>query len=802
LVARPEDLLEGLNPEQAAAVSHGEGPLLVLAGAGSGKTRVLTRRLAWVVAHGVPQEAVVAVTFTNKAAGEMKDRVGALLGTERPRSYVGTFHAWGVRLLRRFPDEAGVPKGFVVFDSDDQLAVVKRAMKEVALPEKSATPRQIQSRISQAKNEGIQPDDFPRRFGDFLGSRLADIARAYEKSLRASKALDFDDLLVLSTRLVATRDDVRDLLRRSIRHLLVDEYQDTNRVQAKLVRLIAGEAGNLFVVGDEDQSIYRWRGADVSNILEFTRDFPAAKTVRLERNYRSTAPILKAASAVVAENRRRLGKTLKATKAGGEKVRLAVFDEERDEAREIVSRIAAARRARPLSEVAVLYRTNAQSRAFEDELLRSNMPYILVGGTKFYERAEIKDALAYLRLAANPADDVSFRRVVNVPARGIGAATMEAVEAAANEERVSLLAALDRLPADLTERAKKALNEFRVLVERLRTFAMTEGNGAGASVALLLEETGLARQYENSLDPQDEARRENLDELLAGAREHERAASYGGEGDDPSAAGFLDAVTLRADADEVDEKKGILLITLHAAKGLEFDDVFLAGFEDGSLPHASSRDDDEQFEEERRLAYVGMTRAKERLTLSYVLRRMVRGEWMGREPSPFLEAIPEGVLEREDMTSGFGRGRTGDFLEGGERGGARERGFGSGRGLGGGRAFGGASSGGSLFPDYENESQEPSGSPSYLSKKSLSPSSSSRRFPVRGVTPVRPVMKRTPPPPTASGFRRGSKVRHPEYGTGVVLTIEGSGDAEKVVVYFDHAGRKKFVARFANLSPG
>jgi DNA helicase-2/ATP-dependent DNA helicase PcrA len=805
LVARPEDLLEGLNPEQAAAVSHGEGPLLVLAGAGSGKTRVLTRRLAWVVAHGVPQEAVVAVTFTNKAAGEMKDRVGALLGSERPRSFVGTFHAWGVRLLRRFPAEAGVPRSFAVFDADDQLAVVKRVMKEVALPEKSATPRQIQSRISQAKNEGIQPEDFPRRFGDFLGSRLADIARAYEKSLRASNALDFDDLLVLSARLVATRDDVRDLLRRSIRHLLVDEYQDTNRVQAKLVRLIAGESGNLFVVGDEDQSIYRWRGADVSNILEFARDFPTARTVRLERNYRSTAPILKAAGAVVAENRRRLGKTLRATKTGGGGVRLAVFDEERDEAREVVSRIAAARRARPGTEVAVLFRTNAQSRPFEDELLRSNMPYVLVGGTKFYERAEIKDALAYLRLANNPSDDVSFRRVVNVPARGVGAATLEAVEAAALERGVPLLSVLDALPEGLTERAKKALAEFRNLVAKLREFGSAGENRAGAAVAFALEETGLTKLYESSLDPQDEARRENLDELLAAARDHERATSSGGEGEDPSVAGFLDAVTLRSDADEADERKGILLITLHAAKGLEFDEVFLAGFEEGSLPHASSRDDEDQFEEERRLAYVGMTRAKDRLTLSYVLRRMVRGEWMNREPSPFLSAIPESVLELEDLSSfgggaapprppgGFGRGRTGDFLESEEGrayGGARERGVGSERGR-----------GGSLFPDYENESQEPAAegarSPSYPSRRSLF-----GRTPVRSVGPVRPAMRRTPPPPTASGFRRGSKVRHPEYGTGVVLTIEGSGDAEKVTVYFDRAGRKKFVARFANLSPG
>ncbi|HSB64380.1 MAG TPA: 3'-5' exonuclease, partial [Thermoanaerobaculia bacterium] len=530
---------------------------------------------------------------------------------------------------------------------------------------------------------------------------------------------------------------------------------------------------------------------------------PTARTIRLERTYRSTAPILKAAGAVVAENRRRLGKTLKATKTGGGNVRLAVFDEERDEAREVVSRIATARRARPGAEVAVLFRTNAQSRPFEDELLRSNMPYILVGGTKFYERAEIKDALAYLRLANNPSDDVSFRRVVNVPARGVGAATLEAVEAAASERGVSLLEALAALPDGLTERAKKALAEFRGLVLKLRDFGAAGENGAGAAVAFALEETGLLKLYESSLDPQDEARRENLDELLAAARDHERTTSFGGEGDDPSVAGFLDAVTLRADADEADEKKGILLITLHAAKGLEFDEVFLAGFEEGSLPHASSRDDDDQFEEERRLAYVGMTRAKDRLTLSYVLRRMVRGEWMNREPSPFLSAIPESVLEREDLTSygggaapprppgGFGRGRTGDFLEGeegGGYGGARGRGVGSARG-----------SGGSLFPDYENESQEAS-----ASRASYSPSKKTLfgRPPMRSVTSVRPVMRRTPPPPTASGFRRGSKVRHPEYGPGVVLTIEGSGDAEKLTVYFDRAGRKKFVARFANLMPG
>jgi DNA helicase-2/ATP-dependent DNA helicase PcrA len=427
-----------------------------------------------------------------------------------------------------------------------------------------------------------------------------------------------------------------------------------------------------------------------------------------------------------------------------------------------------------------------------------------VGGTKFYERAEIKDLLAYLRLARNPSDGVSFRRVVNVPARGVGAATLEALEAHAAEMGVTLLAATGALPSGMTDRAKKALTEFSGLVKRLAEFGSGENNGAAAAMAFALEETGLSKLYENSLDPQDEARRENLDELLAAAREHERAASYGGEGDDPSIVGFLDAVTLRADADEADEKKGILLITLHAAKGLEFDDVFLAGAEDGSLPHASARDDDDQFEEERRLAYVGMTRAKERLTISFVRRRMVRGEWMSRDRSPFLDAIPGEVVQYEDMTSGFG-GRPGtgtgdsDFLEGN-----RGRSYGGRQPYGGG-AFGGgassgrgASSGGSLFPDYENESQEaPAGREPYSpSKKTLF-----GRPPMRNITPVRGVMKRTPPPPTASGFRRGSKVLHPEYGVGVVLTVEGSGDAEKLVVYFDRAGRKKFVAKFANLSP-
>ncbi|HYN43193.1 MAG TPA: UvrD-helicase domain-containing protein [Thermoanaerobaculia bacterium] len=761
LNARDHDLLEGLNPEQAAAVSAGPGPLLVLAGAGSGKTRVLTRRMAWLMAHGTAEEALVALTFTNKAAGEMKERVALLLGSRRPRSFVGTFHSFGVRLLRRFAPEAGLANGFVVFDADDQLAVFRHALKAAGITDKTLTPKAVASKISRARNAGWSREEYPRRFGDFVGTRLAELHTAYEKELKKANAVDFDDLLAKTAKLLSGNADVLGLLRRSVTQLLVDEYQDTNGAQAQIVSLLAGQTRNVFAVGDEDQSIYRWRGADVSNILEFERDFPGAKTIRLERNYRSTAPILEAAGAVVAENRRRLGKTLKATKAGGEPVTLLILPEERDEAREVVERISRLRSIKPGAEVAVLFRTNAQSRPFEDELVRARLPYLLVGGTRFYERQEVKDALAYLRLLSNPDDDVSFRRVVNVPARGVGTTTLEGLAVAAATRESSLFAVLSSLPDSLTERAKKALVEFRDLVASLRETFVQEETGAGAAVAAVLTGTGLLALYEDSDDPQDQARRENLDQLLAAARDHERTGSED-EGD-TSLAGFLDAVTLRSDADDVDARKGIVLMTLHAAKGLEFDEVFLAGMENGSLPHASSRDDDEELEEERRLAYVGMTRAREKLTLSRVLRRMVHGEWMNREPSPFLDAIPSRALAVVDRTFG---------------GGGREI------------RFGAPEAGGGLFPDYEGESQETFAGPRPVARPATRPH-----------RPAVPPMRRTPPPPTASGFRRGARVRHPEYGIGVILLVEGSGDQEKLTVYFDRAGRKKFVARFSQLAP-
>jgi DNA helicase-2/ATP-dependent DNA helicase PcrA len=771
----PQELLRGLNPEQSAAVSYGSGPLLVLAGAGSGKTRVLTRRLAFLVAEGIPQEAIVALTFTNKAAGEMKERVADLIGSHRPRSFVGTFHSYGVRFLRRFAEEAGLTKSFTVFDADDQLSLVKQSIKACGYDDKSLQPRTIQSKISNAKNAGIAIESYPKLYGEFFGTRLAEVHKAYQKGLNASSALDFDDLLLRPVKLLKDRPDVLELMQRSIQHILVDEYQDTNRIQALLVKLLAGERKNVFAVGDEDQSIYRWRGAEVSNILEFSQEFARAQTIKLERNYRSTAPILQAAGAVVAENEKRLGKTLKAERKGGEKVRIVSLDDDRAEAKETVSRITAFRRAEPLGELAVLFRTNAQSRPIEDELVKARIPYLVVGGVRFYERAEVKDALAYLRLMKNPDDDFSFRRVVNVPARGIGATTLEAVTAAAQERGVALFSVLSDLPDGLTERARKALREFQSLVIDLGGIGKDPGSGAGDAVEEMLEKTGLLGLYEKSEDPQDQARRENLDQLLAAAREHEKSARAGSDSEDPSLSAFLDAVTLRSDADDVEEKKGVLLMSVHAAKGLEFDSVFIVGAEDGWMPHASSQDDPDQLEEERRLAYVAMTRAKSHLTISWARRRFIRGEWMSRERSPFLDAIPAGVTSLEDLTA---------FRTAARRPG-HSGGFGE-----------------SLFPDYENESQE--SRPLFNRDAYRMPAPRAAvKAPVRAPAKpaAMPVMLRTPAPPSASGFKRGAKVRHPEYGTGIVLSIEGSGDAERLTIHFERAGRKKFLARFANLTP-
>lgn len=705
------DLLSSLNPEQREAVLHGRGPLLVLAGAGSGKTRVITHRLAHLVRGGTDPRTITAVTFTNKAAAEMRERAQALLGVSTLASFVGTFHAWCLRFLRRRYREAKLPPRFSIADTSDQLALVKEAMAELSLSEQVLPPNAVRARISNAKNALVTAERFAAMETDYAGERIAQVYALYEKKLAATGALDFDDLIARSVRLLSGEVSVREEERRRIRHLLIDEYQDTNSAQDALVKLLGEGAESLCAVGDEDQAIYRWRGAEVEHILRFDTDFPGARIVALESNYRSTAKILAAAAGLVSHNRRRRDKRLRADRGEGAAVRLWHFEEDRAETEAVAREITSSGRAP--GEIAILYRTNAQSRPFEEELVRRRIPYVVVGGMKFYERAEVKDVLAYLRLAARPEDDLAFRRVVNVPARGIGAATLDRLAAAARETDKSWWEASADLPG-VTDRARTALAKFREVVLDLH-----EKAAAWTPSALLdhlLAVTGYGDLYAGSEDREDVARRENIEELLSSAREFERRNAEGA-----TIAEYLDTVALATDADAAAASGGaVTLSTLHAAKGLEFDAVFVVGLEEGYLPHGQSAEDEDELEEERRLLYVGMTRARDALTLTLSDRRLVYGRIEPRRPSRFVEEIPKSALE-ERM---FGRPAPTIFA----------------------RAYA-----------EEPEDDRP--------------------------------------------LRRGRRVRHPRYGYGVILTEEGSGDETRLTVYFDRAGKKKFVARYADLTP-
>ena len=690
----------------------------MLAGAGSGKTRVITHRLARLIEAGADPRTVVAVTFTNKAADEMRERARRLLGGRPLVSFVGTFHSWALRLLRRHAGAAGLPPRFSIADSSDQLALVKEAMEELGVSDQALPPGSVRARISHAKNALVSAQAFANAQTDWAGERIGKVFLLYERKLAAAGALDFDDLIFRAVRLLRDRPDVLAAERARVRHLLIDEYQDTNTSQDALVKLLGAGSDSLCAVGDEDQAIYRWRGAEVEHILRFDEDFPGARIIPLERNYRSTSGILDSAAGLVANNRRRRPKRLLADRGAGQRVRLWRFDEDRSEAEEVV-RALETRRGEP-GEVAVLYRTNAQSRSFEEELVRRRIPYVVVGGMKFYERAEVKDALAYLRLAARPEDDLAFRRVVNVPARGIGQATLDKLAAAARETGRSWWEVSGEPPADLTDRARTSLLRFRLLVSELRERAANEL----PSVVLehLLEATGLAALYEESEEREDVARRENLAELVSSAREFERRS-----GEEATLADYLDSVSLATDADAAAGGRGVTLSTLHAAKGLEFPAVFVVGLEEGYLPHGQSGEDEDELEEERRLLYVGMTRAKDELTLTLARRRLVYGKVMPRLESRFVAEIPQDAVEERT----FGTSRPTIFRT-------------------------------SFAP--EDESQEVD-------------------------------------LPDTGELKRGRRVRHPRYGYGVILSQEGSGDETRLTVYFDRAGRKKFVARYADLTP-
>lgn len=730
-------LLSRLDEDQRKAVTHGEGPLLVVAGAGSGKTRVLTFRVAWLLAAGrARSHQVMAVTFTNKAAREMSERVESLLGEPLHGGFVGTFHRFALQLLRRHPREAGLPDRFSIADEDEQRKLLEGVYKRLSLSTDRLPLRQARSRISAAKNALQAPG---ARAGDSI---LADVYAAYEEALRGAGAVDFDDMLLLSVRLLEQQESIRKALASRFAWMLVDEYQDTNAAQAQFLWLLGGPRPNLTAVGDEDQSIYRWRGADVANILDFRHTYPDAAEVILGRNYRSVEPILKAAAGVIGHNNRRRAKRLSSEAGPGEPVIAFQAADETDEARFVAEGIDKARRE-GVSGIAVLYRTNAQSRPFEAELVRRAVPYRVVGGARFWERAEVKDALAYLRLLANPDDVLAFRRAVGVPSRGIGAVAMEHAEQAALAVGLSLPAAARTLPATLTARARMSFQTFFALLDELA--ALSSQASPEVVVRALLERSGLAAQYA-SHDEEDRARRDNQDQLVAAAAE---AAERGLD-----LAGFLDEVALLTDADTRVSPDAVQLSTLHAAKGLEFDVVFLVGMDDGLLPLRRDGADPDDEEEERRLAYVGMTRARRRLHLTCARQRRVNGQLLGGRPSPFLLEVPPEVLDERSFTL---RRPLDTEPAGGWR-----------------RA-------------HSRRDVSLSPSPSALSTGR----GGGMRSPDSG--------PRTPG--SADGWRPGLKVRHATFGTGVILQVQGGGAQTRLVVYFDRGGRKTLIPSLANLQP-
>jgi len=751
------DFLSSLNPEQQEAVLHTEGPLLILAGAGSGKTRVIAHRIAHLVGTlDVPADRVLAVTFTNKAAEEMRTRVETLLGVDCRQMWISTFHALCARLLRREAPHIGLSRDFVIYDSADQLTVMKQALRELGMDDSTLQPRMALSRISHAKNRMEGPETFTANNWNPREQQVGKLYAIYIRTLKDANALDFDDLLLKTVELFETSEMVRERYSGKFRYLMVDEYQDTNRPQYLLVQRLAAKRRNLCVVGDPDQSIYKWRGADLKNILDFEHDFPEATIVRLERNYRSTQVILDAASSVIAQNRNRKEKRLYTDRKGGPKVLYYRAGDDIDEAEYIARAARMALHDDVENAVAVLYRTNAQSRTVEDALRRASVPYRIIGGVRFYERKEVKDALAYMKLVLNPHDDVAMRRVINVPARGIGKGVMESLEqvdvttepdlppllaglqpvASNNSLWVRLVHAVDQRL--LAPRATASLAAFRDLIAGMTQMAAQES----VSIALgkIIDRSGYLQDLRDERSEEAEGRIENLMELVSAAREYETRSP------EPSLAGFVDQLSLLSDVDEEAGARDarVMMMTMHSAKGLEFPVVVIAGLEEGLFPHSRSSEDEAELEEERRLCYVGITRAQRRLVLTSAARRRTFGEYQSTEPSRFIDEIPRELIEEVPSTfvspyqSNFSQFRATPYGRGGGyRGRVREE--------------------ASTYA-YEDEDQS-----------------------------------------IPAGLKPGLRVRHPQFGVGTVISVEPLDDDTKLVVRFNTVGQKTLRAKFAKL---
>ena len=651
---RVERLLSGLNPPQREAVEAGDGPLLVLAGAGSGKTRVLTHRIAYLLATGRARPGeILAITFTNKAAAEMRERVGRLVGSSVRAMWVTTFHSACARMLRADAERLGYSRGFTIYDESDSLRMLKRAMRELGVDPKRYPARAIKNKISGAKNQLIDAGAYADTQGSLFEEVVAEAFPLYEKRMLEANAMDFDDLLVRTVNALELFEEVRERWRRTFRQVLVDEYQDTNHAQYRLLQLLAADHGNLMVVGDDDQSVYGFRHADIRNILDFEHDFPEAASVKLEQNYRSTQTILSAANAVVERNRERRPKRLWTEKEGGEPVQLAELGDEHEEARWVAAEIERLGEEHGVarSDVAVFYRTNAMSRVLEDTLVRFELPYQVIGGTKFYERAEIKDAVAYLSLLVNPADQVSFARIVNSPRRGIGNTSQGRLAAYANTAGLTIWEVMERAEdvPGLSAAAIKAVSRFYETMEGLR--ARAESSPVAAVLEAVLSESGYLEALAAERTVEAEGRTENLEELVGVAAEFDLNREREGASEMPPLEEFLQQVSLVSDQDSIQaEEQLVTLMTLHNAKGLEYDAVFVVGCEDGAFPHMRALEEGGE-EEERRLCYVAITRARERLYMTWARERRLFGRAEHNLPSRFIDELPAELIERHQKAA-------------------------------------------------------------------------------------------------------------------------------------------------------
>lgn len=757
-------LLDGLNPVQEEAVTHAGGPLLVIAGAGSGKTRVLTHRIAYLIRHeGVSPFEVLAITFTNKAADEMKQRVAKLVGPVAQKMWVSTFHSACVRILRRDGDRLGFPSSFTIYDQADAVRLTGYVIRDLNLDPKKFPPRSIHASISAAKNEGVGVEEYADRARVIFERKIADVYREYQTRLLRAGAMDFDDLLLNTVTLLERNPDVLEHYQRRFRHVLVDEYQDTNAVQNRLVLLLGAEHRNVTVVGDADQSIYSFRAADIRNILQFEEAFPDATVVVLEQNYRSTQTILDAANAVIANNLGRKPKELWTEHEGGEAIVRYHADDEGDEAQWVAHQISHLHDSVGYrwGDVAVFYRTNAQSRVIEEQLMRTGVPYKVIGGTRFYDRREVKDALAYLRAVVNPIDEVSIKRVLNVPKRGVGDSSVARLDVYANAHGVPFIEALrSASEAGVTGKANKGIAEFLALLDELQAVS---DQGPATVLETALHRSGYVAELEAEHSVEAEGRIENLAELVGAARDFE------------SSAEFLEQVSLVADTDELDEDDSyVVLMTIHSAKGLEFPAVFCIGMEDGVFPHLRSVGEPEQLEEERRLAYVAITRARERLYLTHAWCRSIFGSTQYNPPSRFLDEIPAALVSHVQGSRRGSRRSDGGAFAGGSgsswSGGERPR-----------------RSVGSFDPDTDDDWKRDRRGAGWESHRE------------RVVDAAIGAAKPSPSNAHTLDLRVGDDVRHAKFGEGVILGLRGEGDKTEAVVRFPGVGEKTLLLSWAPL---